>query len=101
MTHPTPTDAQLAARATQAARRSGATFQAYLEGKTRKPPLFHPDDPTRPFDPDDSRHGTLSAYTSGCRCMWCRMAGKDHRAYKKAGLKLPKGFNVRHAEVIP
>lgn len=75
-------------------RRAG-TMDDYLAGKARKPPLFQPYDPTEPYDEMDSRHGTHSAYTAGCRCTWCRLAGVQWRRYKKAGVPWPKGFNVR------
>lgn len=78
--------------------RTEGTHAAYLAGKTHTPPLFYPWDRTTPFDSNDPRHGGLSAYTLGCRCPWCREAGKVYREYKKQGLKLPKHFNVRNQE---
>lgn len=80
-----------------AVRRNG-TLDRFLAGKTRKPPLFNPWDRTTPYDDTDPRHGTLGGYTWGCRCPWCRQAGIDYRAHKKLGLKLPKGYNAKHAE---
>lgn len=79
-------------------RRTEGTMQQYLEGKARKPPLFQPDDRTTPYDEEDPRHGTLGAYTMGCRCGWCTQAGKAYREYRKLGLKLPKDYNAKFPE---
>lgn len=76
--------------------RSEGTYHAFLEGRTKTPPLFLPGDRSTPYDPDDPRHGKLSAYTRGCRCPWCIIAGEDHRAHAKLGLKLPQGYNARN-----
>lgn len=78
--------------------RTEGTMDAFLAGKTRKPPLFMPDDRTTPYDETDPRHGGLSAYTQGCRCPWCKEAGKADRAHRKLGLKLPRGWNAKHPE---
>lgn len=78
--------------------RQEGTMEAFLEGKTRKPPLFMPDDRTQPYDEDDPRHGGLSAYTQGCRCPWCREAGAYYRECRKLGIPMPKGWNARHPE---
>lgn len=76
-------------------RRAGGTYDAYLEGRTKTPPLFVPWDATEAFDELDQRHGTPSAYTSGCRCPWCRLAGKASRNARKVGIPLPPGWNAR------
>lgn len=81
-------------------RRAGGTFDAYLDGKTRKPPLFMPWDPTEAYDELDSRHGTPSAYTSGCRCPWCRHAGRASRNARKTGVPLPKGWNAKDGDIL-
>lgn len=76
--------------------REEGTYASFMAGATRKPPLFYPHDRTMAYDEDDPRHGMLSAYTQGCRCPWCSMAGVAYREHKKLGLKLPKGWNARH-----
>lgn len=77
-------------------RRADGGYADYLAGKTRKPPLFASWDPTEPYDELDPRHGTPSAYTSGCRCPWCRLAARASRQARKLGEPLPKGWNARH-----
>ncbi|UGL61863.1 hypothetical protein SEA_FRANKLIN22_50 [Microbacterium phage Franklin22] len=68
--------------------------EAWEAGKTRKPPLFVKGDRTKAFDPEDERHGGMSAYTLGCRCPRCDAAGKFYRSERKAGRKLPKGWRA-------
>lgn len=84
-------------RAGAAARRDG-NHAAYTNGTSRKLPLFSEGDRTNPFDEEDQRHGTLSAYTMGCRCTWCASAGKLYRSARKQGRKLPRGWNARYPE---
>lgn len=75
--------------------RTEGNHDDFVTGKSRKPPLFMPGDRTTPYDEADPRHGSLGAYTSGCRCSWCRAAGREYRKYHKSDLKLPKGWNAR------
>lgn len=76
-------------------RRADGGYTDYLDGKTKTPPLFMPWDPTEPYDDLDPRHGTPSAYTSGCRCPWCRHAGRASRNARKLGVPLSPGWNAR------
>lgn len=78
--------------------RAEGNHEAYRAGKTRKPPLFVEGDRTTPFDEEDQRHGTVSAYSMGCRCAWCRAAGKAYRDSRKSGKPLPKDWNARYAQ---
>lgn len=80
-------------------RRRG-TYDRFIAGKTRKQPLFHPNDRTEAYDVTDPRHGSLSAYTMGCRCPWCVEAGRAYRAFRKAGLTMPTDWNS-HADGVP
>ncbi|AYN55919.1 hypothetical protein PBI_COLTRANE_48 [Microbacterium phage Coltrane] len=57
--------------------------EAYEAGRTRKPPLFIKGDRTVAFDSTDPRHGTMTGYTTGCRCPKCYQAGVDYRAARK------------------
>lgn len=75
--------------------RAEGTLELYRAGKARKQPLFHPEDRGHPYDPDDPRHGRLSAYTQGCRCPWCRSAGAYYRVCKKLGIPFPTDYNAR------
>ncbi|UGL62015.1 hypothetical protein SEA_SKYLORD_48 [Microbacterium phage Skylord] len=74
--------------------RAEGNHDAYEAGRTRKPPLFVKGDRTVAFDPDDERHGGISAYTMGCRCPRCDFAGRFYRSERKAGRPLPKGWRA-------
>jgi len=87
-----------ACKAAGRSRRQEGTYAAFLAGATTKQPLFLPGDRTTPYDAADQRHGTLSAYTQGCLCPWCRLAGKAYRDHLKLGLKLPKGYNAQNQD---
>lgn len=74
------------------------THEAYLAGRTRVPPLFIEGDRTTAFDPDDQRHGSISAYSRGCRCHLCFEAGRAYRSFRRLNEQLPKGWNARNPE---
>lgn len=52
-------------------------------------PLFYEYDPSRPYDEEDHRHGTWSAYRKGCRCIDCCNAAAGHRIRAKLGAPQP------------
>lgn len=55
----------------------GSNFR-YLE------PSEQPEPPERK---PDGRHGTLSAYMTGCRCLECKMAKNDYDRERRSGAK--------------
>lgn len=63
--------------------RQKGNHAAFEAGTARKPPLFMLGDRTQPFDESDSRHGSISAYSMGCRCPKCKDAGKAYREARK------------------
>ena len=81
-------------------RTGGEAFARFQAGEVKTAPLFWPNDRTIPYDEFDLRHGKLASYTRGCRCSWCKLAGKAHRDAKKIGLKLPKHYNARFPEEL-
>ena len=47
-------------------------------------------------NPYDRSHGTVTDYTYGCRCMWCRLAESEYR--KKLYRKHPARMRKQHRE---